>query len=108
KRALFYVLVEHKRNVEPLAIFQISRYMHRIWDKVRRDAPALAKLPPIVPVLLCNAETGWTAATRFEDVVDIPVPAREALVAYRPCFGALFVDLHRDEAGNIADAWLTA
>jgi predicted transposase YdaD len=108
KRALFYVLVEHKRDVEPLAIFQVSRYMHRIWDKVRRDDPGLAKLPPILPVLLCNTKTGWTAATRFEDVVDIADAAREALLDHTPCFGALLVDLHPDKASDIADRWLTA
>src|SRR5262249_5766764 len=56
RRALFYVLVEHKRDVEPLAMVQVGRYMHRIWDKILADEPGLAKVPAIVPVLLCNTK----------------------------------------------------
>jgi predicted transposase YdaD len=108
KKALFYVLVEHKRSEEPLAIFQVSRYMHRIWDRVRRDTPGLTKLPPIVPVLLCNTRTGWTAATRFQDIIDVAVPAREAVLAHTPCFGARLVDLHPSKARDISDVMLTA
>jgi hypothetical protein len=108
RRVLFYVLIEHKRDNEPFAIVQIGRYMHRVWDKVLADAPGLAKLPAIVPVLLCNTKTGWTAATRFEDVVDLPDEAREALLAHTPRFEARLVDLHPDKARDIAREMLTA
>jgi hypothetical protein len=105
---LFYVLVEHKRDVEPLAMFQVGRYMHRIWDKVLGDEPGLAKLPAIGPVLLCNATTGWTAATKFQDIIDLPAEAREALLPHTPCFGAQLVDLHPAAARGIVDRMLTA
>ncbi len=65
RRVLFYVLVEHKRDVEALAIVQVGRYMRRVWDKVLGDAPGLVKLPAIVPVLLLKT----TAERRQEKVI---------------------------------------
>ena len=108
RRGLFYVLVEHKSEVEALAMFQLSRYMHRVWEKILRDEPGLAKLPAIVPVLLCNTKTGWTAATRFEDIVDITSEGRAAILPHTPCFGARLADLHPDKARDIAREMLTA
>ncbi|MFO0729366.1 MAG: Rpn family recombination-promoting nuclease/putative transposase, partial [Myxococcota bacterium] len=111
RRALFYVLVEHKREVEPLAIVQVGRYMHRVWDKLLRDEPGVAKLPAVVPVLLCNTsntKAGWTAATRFEDAIDLPDEAREALLPHTPRFEARLVDLHPEKARDIAQEMLTA
>ena len=108
RRVLFYVLVEHKRDVEALAIIQVGRYMHRVWDKVLGDAPGLVKLPAIVPVLLCNTKAGWSAATRFEDVIDLPDEAREALLPHTPRFEARLVDLHPKKARDIAGEMLTA
>lgn len=108
RSVLFYVLVEHKRDVEPLAIVQVGRYMYRIWDKVLGDTPGLAKLPAIVPVLLCNTKAGWTAATRFEDVIDLPDEARVALLPFTPRFEARLVDLHPTKARDLALEMLTA
>jgi hypothetical protein len=108
RKVLVYVLVEHKREVEPLAMFQLGRYMLRIWDKTLGDEPGLTKLPAIVPVLLCNTATGWTAATRFQDIIDLADEVREALLPYTPCFEAKLVDLHPAKARGIVDEMLTA
>ncbi len=32
----FYALFEHQRGVEPLMIFRMSVYMHRLWEKLVR------------------------------------------------------------------------
>lgn len=72
RKVLLYVAVEHQSSVEALMMFRFARYMVRIWDGLVREEPGLEKLPAIVPVLLSNSATGWTAATKFEDVVDTP------------------------------------
>ncbi len=78
------------------------------WDRVLGDAPLLTKLPAMVPVLLCNTRAGWTAATRFEDVIDLPDEAREALLPHTPRFEARLVDLHPEAARDLAREMLTA
>ncbi len=107
-RVLFYVLVEHQRRVEPLLVFRLGQYMTRIWDKLIREDPARTKLPAIVPVLLSNSATGWTAATSFEDVIDVPETAREALLPHIPRFEMRLVDLHPAQARGIVEEMLTA
>jgi predicted transposase YdaD len=108
RKVLFYVLIEHQRRVEALMIFRIAQYMMRIWDKLLRDEPDREKLPAIVPVLLSNGVTGWTAATSFEDIVDVPEAAREALMPHVPCFQMRLVDLHPARARGVVEEMLTA
>ena len=68
-------------------------YMTRIWERLVRDDPHRAKLPPIVPVLLHNSADGWKAATSFEEIVGFPAHARAELLARTPRFEADLVDL---------------
>jgi len=108
RRVFFYVLVEHLRDAERLVIFRFGRYMFRIWDTLLREEPGLAKVPAIVPVLLSNSATGWTAATKFEDVVDVPEEAQAAFWPHVPRFEMRHVDLHPVQARGIVEGMLTA
>jgi predicted transposase YdaD len=105
---LFYVLVEHQRDVEKLMLLRLGQYMFRIWAKLVRDEPGLAKVPAIVPVILANSARGWTAATKFEDIIDLPDEARDALRPHVPCFEARLVDLHPSQASGIVEEMPTA
>ncbi|MBK8251830.1 MAG: Rpn family recombination-promoting nuclease/putative transposase [Polyangiaceae bacterium] len=76
ERVFFYALIEHQREVELLMIFRFGQYLWRAWDRLIRDKPTLKKLPPIVPLLLHNGTSGWSAATAFQDIVAGEGPAR--------------------------------
>jgi predicted transposase YdaD len=108
RKVFFYVVVEHQRSVEALMIFRFGRSMVRIWDGLLREEPGLETLPAIVPVLLSNSTAGWTAATKFEDVIDLPEEAREALLPYVPRFEMRLVDLHPAQARGLVEEMLTA
>jgi predicted transposase YdaD len=108
RKVLFYVLVEHRSSVQRLVMLRFVRYMVRIWDTLLDDEPGLKKLPAIVQVLLSNSPTSWTAATKFEDIVDLPEEAREALLPHVPRFEARLVDLHPAQARGIVEGMLTA
>jgi hypothetical protein len=70
------------RPSEHLTPLQVLRYMVRIWDDHLAALPAeererARKVPVIVAVVLHHGPGGWTAASRFEDILD----ADEAMLA---------------------------
>jgi len=54
--AYVYVLFEHKSYADPLAAFQVLRYMVRVWDYGLRQR---AQLWPIVPVVVYHGAARW-------------------------------------------------
>jgi hypothetical protein len=103
-----YVLLEHQRGVEKLMMLRLLVYMTRIWERLVRDDPHRATIPAILPVLLHNSASGWSAATSFSEIVDLPERARAEMLARTPCFAADLVDLSPAQASVIAGEWLTA
>lgn len=103
-----YILLEHQRSVDKLMMLRLLIYMARIWERIARDDPRRATIPAIVPVLLHHSATGWRAEITFENIVDLPAAAREALLPHIPRFQARLVDLSPASATAIADEWLTA
>jgi Putative transposase, YhgA-like len=95
RKVFFFVVVDHQRSVEALMIFRLSRSMVRTWDGLLREEPDLETLPAIVPVLLSNSTTGWTAATKFEDVLDTSPRRRARRSCLTSRFAMRLVDLHR-------------
>ncbi len=76
--ALLYLLFEHQSTAEALMAFRLLRYMVRIWEQHLAAHPAAKRLPVIVPVVLHHSETGWTAKTAFEDLLDLDDASRAA------------------------------
>jgi hypothetical protein len=108
ERLYLYALIEQQREVQALMILRMSSYMGRQWERLARDQPSLERLPPIIPILLHHSETGWTAATCFEDIIETGVPARAALLPYIPRFRMLLCDLSPGRASGLAKEALTA
>jgi predicted transposase/invertase (TIGR01784 family) len=101
------VLLEHQSSVDPLMIFRMGSTMWRRWDQLVRDDPRRKTLPLIVPILIHHSETGWTAATAFEDLVAVPERARAAARRYIPCFELKLVDVSRDPSNGLVKQALT-
>lgn len=91
---LVYVLLEHQSTVDSLMPLRVLRYEVRIWDAhVAAHGNALP-LPPIVPIVVSHAEGGWTAATRFEEIIALD-GRFAALAPFTPSFGFVLDDLMR-------------
>lgn len=96
--AYVYVLLEHQSEPDPLMPWRALVYFVRIWQKLLRDAPDTRRLPPILPVIVHHGEQGWTAATRFHDLVD-GLEGHPLLRAVVPDFELVIDDLvHRTDA----------
>ena len=107
-RIYFHVLVEHQRKVEALMVLRVLHYMVLLWRRLLRDEPKLVTLPPIVPLLIHHSDTGWTAATAFQDVIAGKGPARDALERHIPRFDLRLIDLSEGRAANLVEEALTA
>lgn len=107
-RIYFYALIEHQRKVDPLMVFRVLVYMVRLWERLVRDNPRLKALPPIVPLLIHGSDTGWTAATAFQDIIAGEGPARAALERHVPRFELRLVDVSPGRASHLVEEALTA
>lgn len=91
---LLYVLVEHWSSSGRFAVVRLLLYLLLTYQGIcRDDKPEV--LPVIVPIVLHHSETGWTAATRFQDVIDPAALAHEELSRYVPRFEFLLDDVSR-------------
>jgi predicted transposase YdaD len=102
-----FMLVEHQSTVERLMIYRMGGYMWRHWERLVFDNPSRDWLPPIVPILIHHSDTGWTAATAFQDVIRAPAPSRAALMPFTPSFSMKLVDVSHDPASGLVAQALT-
>ena len=69
--AFLYVLVEHKSRPDPRTPLQLLGYMARIWERhAGRDPAKLARLPPILPLVLYHGRSVWSVPTSVLDCLD--------------------------------------
>ncbi|HEU4536776.1 MAG TPA: Rpn family recombination-promoting nuclease/putative transposase [Polyangiaceae bacterium] len=94
--ALLFVLFEHQSTVDSLMPLRLLGYVVRVLlqhAEQAEQADGLLPLPVVVPLVLHHSATGWTAATRLEDLFDPALLATEGLDELVPRFGFLLDDL---------------
>lgn len=91
--SLFYFLFEHQSRPDPDMAFRLLCYMVRIWEQWRKSHPGLAKLPPIIPIVLHNGKRKWDVPNQFLDHVAIPPEGKPDLALFLPSFEYLVIDL---------------
>jgi predicted transposase/invertase (TIGR01784 family) len=98
--AFLYLLFEHQSTADPLLVYRELKYEVRIWDEWLEANPKARKLPAIVPILLSHAPGGWSAATQFEQLLDLDEDAMALVADFVPRFRLLVDDLsaESDEA----------
>jgi len=93
REAFLYLLFEHQSTVDGLMPYRLLGYICRVWENWLRDHPDARRLPAVIPVVLHHSETGWTAATRLLDLIDLDGESLQAARAYVPDFQFCVDDL---------------
>jgi predicted transposase/invertase (TIGR01784 family) len=93
RRALVYILFEHQSSSDPMMGLRLLRYIVRIWERWMHGDASAARLPLVLPVVLHHSETGWTAARRFSDLVDLSDDERAAFGSLVPDFEYVLDDV---------------
>jgi hypothetical protein len=95
--ALLYCLFEHQSTPDAWMPLRLLRYVVLIWEQFRKQNPAAAKLPPVLPLVLFQGGATWTADLSLSGLIDIP----DGLAQYQPEFRHLLVDLNHINSGNV-------
>jgi hypothetical protein len=95
RRALVYVLFEHQSTSDPMMGLRLLRYIVRIWERWTRNEASVAWLPLVLPVVLHHSDTGWTAARRFSDLINLDDDERAAIGPLVPDFQYVVDDVSR-------------
>ncbi len=56
---LIYILVEHKSYPYRWTVFQLLKYMVRIWEKALAQNSKMKKLTPIIPLIFYHGKRKW-------------------------------------------------
>ena len=95
----FYIVFEHKSGRARFAVFQLLRYVIRIWEQCRTDDPAATHLPLVLPILVHTGDGQWASPSTLAELLDTD-GAPEGLLAVQPTFTCKLFDLGAtDEAG---------
>lgn len=68
--SLVYVLFEHKSAPDPWVSLQLLRYVVRLWEAWRRENPAEATLPPVLPQVLYHGKRPWHGPRTLGQLLD--------------------------------------
>jgi predicted transposase/invertase (TIGR01784 family) len=95
--ALIYILVEHKSYPDRWAVFQLLKYMVRIWERERRASRGANTLPVIIPVLFYHGRLRWRPPPDFSSYFISEIELDQYIPAFRP----VMVDLQQREDSSL-------
>jgi len=85
-----YLLLEFQASVDRFMAVRILTYTGLLYqDLIRSQSLHEERLPPVLPIVLYNGETRWTAATELAELIE---PAPMELQAYQPQQRYLLLD----------------
>jgi predicted transposase/invertase (TIGR01784 family) len=91
--ALVYILVEHKSYGDRWSVFQLLKYMVRIWERERVKQGTATTLPIIIPVLFYHGTRKWRMPLDFSSYF----VAEKELHPHIPVFRPVMIDLQAME-----------
>ena len=101
--APIYILVEHKSYPDRWTVFQLTKYMVRIWEKKRAQHGKGKTLPPIIPVIFYHGARRWRSPLNFCSYFI----AEDGLRPYIPEFHPVMVDLQQIEERSLQGSVMT-
>ena len=93
--AFLYILFEHQNEEDSFIGLRLLTYMVRIWNDYLRNNAGGMKLPPILPLVLAQANKPWKSSTRFADLISVPEGTGEEIQKHIPDFEFQLVELYR-------------
>ena len=66
----FYIVFEHKSGTARFAVFQLLRYVVRIWERCRADDPDDTHLPLVFPILVHTGDSPWASPCTLAELFD--------------------------------------
>jgi len=91
--ALIFVLYEHQSTGDGMMALRLLRYMSAIWKRWLDDNEGAKLVPPIIPIVLSNAQGGWRWPTSMAELYDAPPDLHADLLPYLPSFRFALDDL---------------
>ena len=99
--AYVLVLVEFQSSTDPTMALRVNEYTVMLYrDLLRAKAVKPGQLPPVLPIVLYNGESPWSAAL---DVRDLIVETGPTLAAYQPSQRCLLLDERHVEADDVGE-----
>jgi predicted transposase/invertase (TIGR01784 family) len=92
ERLLLYLLIEHKSYPDRMTLFQLLRYMVRIWERHCSENRKAAFLPPVCPVILYHGRKPWPFSLNFHSLISAQEPL---LLRHLPDFAPVLHDVTR-------------
>jgi predicted transposase/invertase (TIGR01784 family) len=89
KRALIYLLFEHKCWEEWFICLQLLKYMVRIWELYLKQNKEAKYLPVIIPLVIYHGKPRWSLSERFISLFEEPADFEQ----YIPDFGFNLYDI---------------
>lgn len=89
--AWFYVMLEHQSTLDVDMPRRMLGYLLNFWARHRKMHPN--PLPVVVPVLICHAPGGWTAATSMQGLFDPSYESIPGLAEFVPHLRLIVEDL---------------
>ena len=101
------VLLEFQSGIDRRMALRVLTYTGLAWEgllrhgeRSRDDARPMLPLPPVIPFVLYNGSSPWTAAL---DVSDLVAPAARALARLQPANRYVLLDMHRTEIDRVPE-----
>ena len=94
---LIYILVEHKSYPDRWTLFQLLKYMVRIWEKELAQHSKEKNLPPIIPIIFYHGTRDWKLPLSFSSYFR----PKHRLDLYIPDFQAVMFNLQQMEDRNL-------
>jgi predicted transposase YdaD len=91
-KLLLYLLIEHKSYPDRMTLFQLLRYMVRIWERHCSENRRASSLPPVCPVILHHGRKPWPYPLNFHSLIAAQEPL---LLRHVPDFTPILHDVAR-------------
>lgn len=92
EKLLLYLLIEHKSYPDRMTLFQLLRYMVRIWEEYCGKNRKTAALPPLYPMILYHGGRPWPYPLNFHSLISTTDPL---LLRHIPDFSPVLHDVAR-------------